>query len=253
MLKKQILGILIIFCSSYTLAETTTKPLKGCFSHWLPYSYINEKGSLVGFSIDIYKEALKRAGIHVVFSELPWSRCKRSVEHGKVDVAVDGGIRIKNAVSSNLRPIPWVLALWTNHKYKNDKFTGFNHLKSKEVGYVRNYEYPKSFLNNQEVTLSPVNDDLEGLRMLDHERFSYFYGDLVNSRYLKAKYELSIYPMLPVVDVRFLDLTFHHTLLDEQASYKAALQTLYDDGTIEAAYKTYLGSNYQEIINTDSN
>lgn len=239
----------LLFLISVLIGSASAKELHICYLQWEPYSYTTEKGA-EGFSINIYKEALKRAGLKARFEELPWARCKKAVEFGKIDAAVDGGVSFKNAIKSKLFPLPWILMLWVRNESPIKKFEGYESLEGHLVGYVNGYGYPDEFLKNKKIQKHAVTSDMQGLRMLEIGRFEYFFGDLVNNRYLKNKYGLSLRPLLPPIKTIDLDLTFHESKKEEQARYEKALKGMFEDGYIDRQYQKYLGITYKEFLET---
>ncbi|MBW3696882.1 transporter substrate-binding domain-containing protein [Vibrio sp. T187] len=249
-MRNTILGVCFALITSYSW-PSYAEALKACFTRWEPYSYADTNNIAQGFSIDIYKEALKRAGLTATFTEMPWERCLRNLEQGVNDIAVDGNESIKNSIVSQLKPIPWVLAIWTNQPSNDKTFTHYSQLEGEVVGHVRGFAYPKEFTDNPRIKFHAVIDDTQGLRMLHHKRYDYYFGDLVNNQYLRKKYDYSVSPMLPPAKIEYLDLTFHQSLPEEQKRYEIALKSLFEDGTVQAAYKRYLGVEFEQFISNN--
>lgn len=244
--------IFLLFFLSIFAGSVFAKELHICYIQWEPYSYTTEEGA-EGFSITIYKEALKRAGLKASFEELPWARCKKAVQLGKIDAAVDGGVSFENTIKSELFPLPWILMFWVREDSPLKTFDGYASLEGKLVGYVNGYGYPDEFLKNDKIKKHAVTSDMQGLRMLEIGRFDYFFGDLVNNRHLKNKYGLTIQPLLPAIKTVDLDLTFHESKKEEQTRYEKALQSMFEDGFIDKQYRKYMGVTYQEFLEIYSN
>nr|WP_240039927.1 transporter substrate-binding domain-containing protein [Aeromonas veronii] len=58
------------------------------WSHWPPFSQIDEKGQLDGLDVSLTRQILQRAGFTPKFRELPWARALHMVEHDQLDVAM---------------------------------------------------------------------------------------------------------------------------------------------------------------------
>lgn len=50
-----------------------------------PFKWVNENGEIVGFDIDVVKEACRRAGIIPIIKNVPWKRVLLDVESGNSD------------------------------------------------------------------------------------------------------------------------------------------------------------------------
>ncbi|ATL92425.1 ABC transporter substrate-binding protein [Aeromonas sp. CU5] len=58
------------------------------WSHWPPFSQIDDKGQLDGLDVSLTRQILQRAGFTPKFRELPWARALHMVEHSQLDVAM---------------------------------------------------------------------------------------------------------------------------------------------------------------------
>ncbi|ELM3618354.1 transporter substrate-binding domain-containing protein [Aeromonas sobria] len=58
------------------------------WSHWPPFSQIDDKGQLDGLDVNLTRQILQRAGFTPKFRELPWARALHLVEHDQLDVAM---------------------------------------------------------------------------------------------------------------------------------------------------------------------
>ena len=58
------------------------------WSHWPPFSQIDDKGQLDGLDVRLTRQILQRAGFTPKFRELPWARALHMVKHSQLDVAM---------------------------------------------------------------------------------------------------------------------------------------------------------------------
>ncbi|MGL5497677.1 MAG: substrate-binding periplasmic protein [Aeromonas sobria] len=58
------------------------------WSHWPPFSQIDDKGQLDGLDVSLTRQILQRAGLTPTFREIPWARALHMVEHSQLDVAM---------------------------------------------------------------------------------------------------------------------------------------------------------------------
>lgn len=58
------------------------------WSHWPPFSQIDNRGELDGLDVSLTRQILTRAGFTPRFREIPWARALHLVEHEQLDVAM---------------------------------------------------------------------------------------------------------------------------------------------------------------------
>lgn len=80
-----IVGLLMYLMSPLLQAAQT---LTVAWSHWPPFSLIDNKGALSGLDVTLTRHILTEAGFTPKFRELPWARALHLVEHDQLDVAM---------------------------------------------------------------------------------------------------------------------------------------------------------------------
>ena len=222
--------------------------IKACFTEWYPYSYL-ENEQPAGLSIEIYNSIIKRAGLEISYINRPWARCENDFNSGSIDALVDGDIDVPNTLNVKKRPIPWVILFWVHKESSYRQFSGYSQFDNQGIGYVRGYGYPKEFLEYKGFNRKKdVNNDIQGLKMLNGKRYEAFLGDIVNNTRLVKKHRLKVRPIRPAVQVRFLTLSFSKRLIVQHNKFEKALNQMYKDGSIDVIYKKYLGVTYEELL-----
>lgn len=79
------IGLLLMLLSPALQADQT---LTVAWSHWPPFSQIDNKGELDGLDVSLTRQILTRAGFTPRFREIPWARALHLVEHEQLDVAM---------------------------------------------------------------------------------------------------------------------------------------------------------------------
>ena len=79
------IGLLLMLLSPALQADQT---LTVAWSHWPPFSQIDNKGELDGLDVSLTRQILTRAGFTPKFREIPWARALHLVEHDQLDVAM---------------------------------------------------------------------------------------------------------------------------------------------------------------------
>ncbi|MEH6630077.1 MAG: transporter substrate-binding domain-containing protein [Halopseudomonas aestusnigri] len=228
-------------------SESYSKTLSVVHTEWFPYSYRSE-GKSSGLSIEIYTEALKRAGYTPVYTQRPWARALREFKAGKYDLLVDGS----NSTFPNCAqpaPITWVINYWVHQESTHTEFTGHGQFDDKIVAYVRDYDYPSSFNNYKAFKLkTSVPDDTTGLILVNKGRVEAFIGDLLNNSELVKQHNFNVRPLLPAIELQMLSLCFSPKLLAERYAFEASLKSMFEEGRISEFYQQYFGYTYQELI-----
>ncbi|QXL85744.1 amino acid ABC transporter substrate-binding protein [Comamonas sp. NLF-1-9] len=96
------LGVVLAGCSKQEVAETApaaaaepapaavTKIVVGLDDNFPPMGFRDDKNELVGFDIDMAKEAAKRLGLEVSFKPIDWSAKEAELSGKRVDVLWNG-------------------------------------------------------------------------------------------------------------------------------------------------------------------
>ncbi|MBR7629332.1 transporter substrate-binding domain-containing protein [Aeromonas popoffii] len=79
------IGMLLLLLSPALQASQT---MTVAWSHWPPFSHIDNRGELDGLDITLTRQILQQAGVTPRFRELPWARAVHLVEHDQLDVAM---------------------------------------------------------------------------------------------------------------------------------------------------------------------
>lgn len=80
-----ILLFVMLFIKSYAQEEkASNKTISFCFEEWRPFSYSNEQNIISGIHIERLKTLLSDKYTQK-FSELPFRRCKKSVQQGLIN------------------------------------------------------------------------------------------------------------------------------------------------------------------------
>ncbi|WP_270694032.1 MULTISPECIES: substrate-binding periplasmic protein [unclassified Aeromonas] len=79
------IGLLLMLLSPASQADQT---LTVAWSHWPPFSQIDNRGELDGLDVSLTRQILTRAGFTPKFREIPWARALHLVEHDQLDVAM---------------------------------------------------------------------------------------------------------------------------------------------------------------------
>lgn len=99
-MKKVFLLLLIIFvvsgCGGEQDSKNSNSPkyeqklVVGIDDEYAPMGFRNEKGELIGFDIDLAKEAAKRMGVQFEFLPIDWNNKENELDSGRIDLIWNG-------------------------------------------------------------------------------------------------------------------------------------------------------------------
>lgn len=99
-MKKVFLLLLIIFvvsgCGNEQDSKNSNSPkyerklVVGIDDEYAPMGFRNEKGELIGFDIDLAKEAAKRMGVQFEFLPIDWNNKENELDSGRIDIIWNG-------------------------------------------------------------------------------------------------------------------------------------------------------------------
>ena len=97
-MKKILLLLLIIFavsgCGGESQEAKSAKHVKtiivGIDDEYAPMGFRNERGEIIGFDIDLAKEAAKRMGVQFEFLPIDWNNKENELESGRIDIIWNG-------------------------------------------------------------------------------------------------------------------------------------------------------------------
>lgn len=89
------LAALLVGCGSNNMAESNNQELPkkivvGLDDNFPPMGFRDEQGNLVGFDIELAKEAAKRAGMDIEFKPIDWSSKEAELKSKHIDVLWNG-------------------------------------------------------------------------------------------------------------------------------------------------------------------
>jgi len=82
------LFLLLFLCLNISILNATDTITVVIDNNYPPYSFINEKGVLIGYSIDLWNKFEEKTGIKVVITGKEWSKAQQEMKEGKYD-AID--------------------------------------------------------------------------------------------------------------------------------------------------------------------
>jgi len=143
---------------------------------WRPFSYANEHGELHGVSVDIARQALKRANIEARFVSYPVNRLQAMLHRGEVDINYAESPAWTRPENRNryVFSVPYLTV--QEHLYfladdPNIK-TPITQLQGMTIGVVRGYTYHvlDAAVQEKRITRLETSKDLVLLELLRNKR-----------------------------------------------------------------------------------
>lgn len=218
-----------------------------CFVAWPPYTRI-EGGQAHGISVEVLREAARRAGLAASFDEMPWRRCLTEVEIGNYDAAMDGARRLEFIAGRH----SYVTSHYGFFVRQDDAGRGGSDpagFAERRVSLVQGWWYPEALTSLPGMDFERLDSEAGQLRSLAAGRQDAAYGDLVTMGAAARSLGLAdaVRPLLPAhVSVSFYPL-FNGGRADLAGRIDAALGAMLADGSIDGIYRAQLGRSFRDL------
>lgn len=174
-----IVSTLFLGCSSKKLVAKKDKDtiVIGLDDTFVPMGFKNEKGEIVGFDVDLAKEAFKRMHLKVIFQPIDWSMKETELNSGNIDVIWNGYTMTPEREEKVAFTNPYLNNRQVIVTRSDSKIKNINDLKGKIVTtqdgsssldtLFEKPELTKTFKNGEPILFDSFNDcfmDLEAKR-----------------------------------------------------------------------------------------
>ncbi len=171
-------------------AANAQMPLRIAMDQWPPYEH-HKDGKSTGVSLEATTAVLKSMGVGIRSMEtVPWGRGLEMLKGGEIDALVSGVYTPERAKYSYYPKESILTAEWRAfvhcHRSNPAIFDSIEQLYRKRIGIVRNFSYPKEFIDRakQISFLEPVNLDETNFRKLITGRIDVVISDYLNGLWL---------------------------------------------------------------------
>ena len=147
----------------------------GAEDDWPPYSFKRPDGSLQGITPRLVQAALKVRGIEARFEVLPFTRCMRDAEEGRLAACFNATITAENKALYQWHPTPlFVEELGIFGKMRpGGRTLGAKDLEGRTVGITRGYTYPSEVVKNPRIKIVEAGSDLQLMKLLRSGRLEF--------------------------------------------------------------------------------
>ncbi|MEL6436384.1 MAG: transporter substrate-binding domain-containing protein [Pseudomonadota bacterium] len=194
-----------------------------------------------GFVSEIVVEAFNRVGYGSKIDFLPWRRAYESGKAGNYDAVFTMWWRPERAEDYHFSdPLPSNELVFVVRKGDGEVFEGYESLKGKTIGFVRDYAAPPGF-EQAGLRVSESRDDEENLRKLLRGRVDAVLADRIVAQHIintEMPDEETAFAVLspPVhIDIQYLAIPkVREGGTELMAAFNSALADMTSDGTLEA-------------------
>jgi polar amino acid transport system substrate-binding protein len=176
-------------------AQVTAAPAKfivGLDEQFPPMGFRDEKGNIVGFDVDLAKEAAKRMGLEAVFQPIDWKSKELELNSKKID-AIWNGLTITEERKKNMAfSRPYLKNRQVIITAAGSKITGKADLAGKRIGTQEGsagYDVIEAdqALKNSFKSLNTYPDFVAALTDIKAGRIDAVIGDEILARYYTSK------------------------------------------------------------------
>ena len=171
-------------------AKSSKEIVVGLDNTFVPMGFLDDKNELVGFDIDLAKEAFKRMGLEPRFENIDWSTKEQSLENKNVDALWNGYSITEQRKEKVAFSTPYLDNKQIVVSMKKDNIKTFKDLKDKQVGTQAGSASLDAIEANKEFTglikgSEPTTYDTfdKALRDLEIGRTNAVVGDEVSLKY----------------------------------------------------------------------
>ncbi|OMH36201.1 ABC transporter substrate-binding protein [Motiliproteus sp. MSK22-1] len=238
---------LLLFLPGAVLAAD---PLRACFVTWIPYTQL-EDGKPEGITVDLLKEAAKRAKFDLTFKGLPWKRCLAMVQRGEMDFAMDAVDR-PGFIHGKHPSALYILGFWIRKSEDYGQFEYMGKLLDKRLGLLQGFQYSEKILDAGFPVIEWLPSESVAAKMVAINRLDLAFADAVVMQQVINKFQLPLKPMLPVFSIQPLYPSFNVSMTKKRDRIDQALGEMHEDGTVDQIYTRHTGVSFSEFVKMGS-
>ncbi|MCX4027546.1 transporter substrate-binding domain-containing protein [Endozoicomonas sp. SM1973] len=205
-----------------------------------------DSDSIMGYSWDVFRGSFHQQGYTINLKVYPWVRAIEEVKKQKVDLLFPAGWTKDRSeyLLYSKRSINKVDFLIYVNQTSSIQWNGLQGLKKLRIGLMRGWSYGEQWADLNNVKKIPVNDILQGFRMLDNNRIDGFAGYFPVFDYTLNKVNKSTqYRKLPAFDstYEFVVSAINNPRANELiTAFDKGMKALAKSGVLEKAKRTWL-------------
>lgn len=247
---RRLLSFLWCWLALATASSHATGTFTVCFEEWPPYAQLSRAGQAYGPSIDIYRQALRQAGIPTVaFKEMQYNRCSEQLKQGLVDMKLF-------VLDNELPGLPqaheateyWQIAAIVRQDSPLAQYQGLADFEQARLALITGYLYPEPLQAFIQARAWPATDPTQAYRLIARKRVDAVFLDLLAFEQSNATLRLPLRPLHPVVARQpvYAVLAARHPELPK--TLDAVLVRMKQQGEIDRLYRRHTGRTLTEWL-----
>ena len=226
------------------------KIVVGLDDNFPPMGFKDENNEIVGFDIDLAKEAAKRMGREVEFKAIDWSSKEAELKSGRVDVLWNGLDITEKRKENMLFSDPYMdnrQILFV--KKGTTGITGEKSLAGKVVGTqsagtAEEYMDKSDFFKKQVKEVKKYPDYVAAFMDLENGRVDAIVGDEITGRYYMSKHPDTIEAVDSAIgEISMFGIAFRKDDQKLRDEVQKVLNDMREDGTMAKISEKWFGKN----------
>lgn len=226
------------------------KIVVGLDDNFPPMGFKDENNEIVGFDIDLAKEAAKRMGREVEFKAIDWSSKEAEVKSGRVDVLWNG-LDITEKRKENMlfsdpymdnRQILFVKKGTTG--ITDEKSLAGKVVGTQSAGTAEEYMDKSDFFKKQVKEVKKYPDYVAAFMDLENGRVDAIVGDEITGRYYMSKHPDTIEAVDSAIgEISMFGIAFRKDDQKLRDEVQKVLNDMREDGTMAKISEKWFGKN----------
>lgn len=245
---------LLAGCGSDKAANNSSsagkKIVVGLDDNFPPMGFKDENNEIVGFDVDLAKEATKRLGREVEFKAIDWSSKEAELKSGRVDVLWNGLDITEKRKENMLFSEPYmdnrqiIFVKKGTQDITDEKSLAGKVVGTQSAGTAEEYMDKSDFFKTQVKEVKKYSDYVSAFMDLENGRLDAVVGDEITGRYYMSKHADTI----EAVDVAVGDVsTFGIAFAKDNKALRDEVQKVMDemkaDGTMAKISEKWFGKD----------
>ena len=229
------------------------KIVVGLDDEYPPMGFKNEKNEIIGFDVDLAKEATKRLGAEVEFKAIDWNSKEAELKSGRIDVLWNGLDITDERKQNMLFSDPYMdnrqLIFIRKDDTNNSNIAAESDLAGKLVGTqagstAEDYIVGNGTLKNSFADFKTYGDYISAFMDLENGRLDLVVCDEIVGRYYMAKHADKIDALnVAVGPTSQFGIAFAKDNTELRDKVQKAFDEIVEDGTAEKISKEWFGAN----------
>lgn len=229
---------------------STKKIVVGLDDNFPPMGFKNENNEIVGFDIDLAKEASKRLGREVEFKAIDWSSKEAELKSGRVDILWNGLDITEKRKENMLFSDPYmdnrqiIFVKKGNMSIQNEESMAGKVIGTQSASSAEEYMDSKPFFKEKVKEVKKYSDFVSAFMDLENGRIDAVVGDEITGRYYMSKHPDSLDAVdVAIGEVSTFGIGFAKNNQQLRDEVQKVLNDMKADGTLAKISQKWFGKD----------